>query len=51
MTFPFFFPDGYGVSLTGVYLTWLLVLVILYPLCHWMADVKSRRKDWWLSYL
>jgi len=51
MTFPFFFPDGYGVSLPGVYLAWLLVLAILYPLCRWMADVKSRRKDWWLSYL
>jgi uncharacterized membrane protein len=50
-TFPFFFPDRYGVNLIGVYLAWLLVLAILYPLCRWMADVKSRRKDWWLSYL
>jgi len=51
MTFPFFFPEGYGLGLAGVYLAWLLVLAILYPLCRWMADVKSRRKDWWLSYL
>jgi len=29
MTFPFFFPEGYGVNLTGVYLAWLLVLAIL----------------------
>lgn len=51
MTLFFFFPEGYGVSLAGVYLAWLLVLAILYPLCRWMADIKSRRKDWWLSYL
>ena len=50
-TFPLFFPPGYGVSLAGVYLAWLLVLAILYPFCRWMADLKSRRKDWWLSYL
>jgi uncharacterized membrane protein len=51
MTLFLFFPEGYGVSLAGVYLVWLLVLAILYPLCRWMADIKSRRKDWWLSYL
>jgi uncharacterized membrane protein len=51
MTLFLFFPEGYGVSLAGVYLAWLLVLAILYPLCRWMADIKSRSKDWWLSYL
>jgi uncharacterized membrane protein len=51
MTFFFFFPQGYGVSLGRVYGLWLLLLVILYPFCKWMAEVKTRRKDWWLSYL
>jgi uncharacterized membrane protein len=51
MTFPFFFPEGYGTSLAGVYLGWLLLLAVLYPFCRWMADLKTRRKDWWLSYL
>jgi uncharacterized membrane protein len=51
LTFPLFFPAGYGVGLGGVYLGWLLALVILYPFCRWMADLKRRRKDWWLSYL
>jgi uncharacterized membrane protein len=46
-----FFPEDYGVGLPGVYLVWLLVLIILYLLCRWMADLKRRRKDWWLSYL
>lgn len=51
MTFALFFPPDYGIGLAGVYLVWLLVLAILYPLCRAMADLKSRRKDWWLSYL
>ena len=51
ITFFFFFPRDYGLSLPWVYLIWLLVLVILYPFCKWFAGVKTRRKDWWLSYL
>jgi hypothetical protein len=46
-----FFPADYGLGMWGMYLVWLLVLVILYPFCRWMANIKSRRKDWWLSYL
>jgi uncharacterized membrane protein len=46
-----FFPKGYGVSLAGVYLVWITLVAILYPLCRWVAAVKSRRQDWWLSYV
>ena len=46
-----FFPKGYGVSLLGVYLIWSALVVILYPLCRWVAAVKARRQDWWLSYV
>ena len=42
--------EGLGFSLPVVYLAWIAVLVILYPACRWFADVKRRRKDWWLSY-
>ena len=51
LTFSFFFPKGYGVGLPGVYLVWLVVIAMLYPLCKWVAAVKGRRRDWWLSYL
>ena len=44
-------PAGYGLSLAGVYAVWLMVLVVLYPLCRWFSALKQRRKDWWLSYL
>ncbi len=46
-----FFPKGYGFGLPGVYLVWVLVVLALYPLCRWVAGVKDRRRDWWLSYL
>ena len=46
-----FFPNGFGVGLSGVYLIWIAVVAILYPLCRWVAAVKARRKDWWLSYV
>lgn len=40
-----------GVSLSVIYLAWFLVIAALYPFCHWVAAVKARRTDWWLSYL
>jgi len=46
-----YFPKGFGVSLGGVYLIWILIVVSLYPLCRWVTSVKARRSDWWLSYL
>ena len=51
LTYSFFFPKGYGVGLAGTYAVWLLVVAMLYPLCNWVAAVKDRRQDWWLSYL
>jgi uncharacterized membrane protein len=48
---PGVFPADYGYSLGVVYAVWIMVLIILYPLCRWFAGVKRRRKDWWLSYL
>jgi len=51
LTFSFFFPQGYGVRLAGVYVVWILVILVLYPFCRWVTAVKARRRDWWLSYL
>jgi uncharacterized membrane protein len=49
--FPDKVPEGYGVSLPMVYLIWIAVLVILYPVCRWYADYKRRSRSVWLSYL
>jgi len=40
-----------GLSLGGVYFVWLLVLVLLYPICHWFAGLKERGRGRWWSYL
>ena len=45
------FPPDFGYPLWAVYLVWVGVVVALYPICGWFADVKARRDDWWLSYL
>jgi len=44
-------PAGYGLPLGGLYIVWLLVVVSLYPVCRWFADLKQRRREWWWSYL
>lgn len=44
-------PGNLGFSLGMVYLFWLIGLLSLYPLCRWFAELKRRRRDWWLSYL
>jgi uncharacterized membrane protein len=44
-------PPGWPAPLPVVWLTWLIVVTLLYPLCRWFAAVKRRRTDWWLSYL
>jgi len=51
MTHPGFFPSGYGLPLLGVYGVWLLVVVLLYPFCRWVAAVKAHSRAWWLSYV
>ena len=40
-----------GLSLPGIYFVWLLVLVVLYPVCRWFAGLKERGRGWWWSYL
>ena len=46
------FPPDFGFSLPVVYLIWLAVVAISYPVCLWYARLKQRRRDlWWLSYL
>lgn len=38
-------------SLLGVYVVWLLVIVLLYPICRWFAELKEHGSGWWWSYL
>ncbi len=45
------FPPDFGFPLWTVYAVWIVVLVMLYPMCLWFARLKQRRHDWWLTYL
>jgi uncharacterized membrane protein len=44
-------PAGAGLSLIWVYVIWISVVLIFYPLCRWFADLKRRRREAWLTYL
>jgi len=44
-------PPGYGYDLPFVYAMWITALLVLYLPCQWFAELKKRRKDWWLSYV
>ena len=42
---------GWPASLPVVYLVWITVVLMLYPLCRWYAALRQRSSAWWLSYL
>jgi len=45
-------PQGYGYGLPVVYLAWIIVVIILYPVCYWYAGVKKNNpKSKLLSYV
>ncbi len=48
--FPFF-PQGWGFGLPGVYLAWVVTVLLLYPACEEFAAWKRQRDAWWASYL
>ncbi len=41
--------EGYSLGL--VYVIWIGVIVILYPVCKWFSEYKKTHRNWWLSYL
>lgn len=44
--------EGSGVSLFVVYLVWIGVVIILYPVCKWYGKYKAmHREKTWLRYL
>lgn len=43
---------GFGFGLWAVYLIWIIVIAILYPLCRRFDRYKMEHTEkWWLSYL
>ena len=44
-------PIGAGYGLRWVYLIWIAVILIMYPLCKKYNAYKSTHNQWWLGYL
>jgi uncharacterized membrane protein len=38
-------------NLAGVYIVWLMVVVLLYPICRWFSELKESSSGWWWAYL
>jgi uncharacterized membrane protein len=50
--FFYFRPPTWGFDLWVVYVVWIAVVLLLYPLCKWFGGYKLRHKEkWWLRYL
>ena len=46
-----FRPANFGYPLWIVYLIWVGIVLLTYPLCKKYNRYKSTHSDWWLSYL
>lgn len=45
-------PKDYGYGLPMVYLMWVIVLLVLYPICRGFENLKASKPQWgWLNYL
>jgi uncharacterized membrane protein len=43
---------NFGLSLSAVYAIWILVIMVLYPLCKWYQKYRETHPaTWWLRYL
>ena len=44
---------GYGFNLLTVYVVWIALIFVLYPICKWFDRYKRihRSGQWWLSYM
>jgi len=44
--------SSFGLRTEAVYVVWIFVVVLLYPVCRWYQNVKRNNPSrWWLSFL
>ena len=44
--------SSFGLSLGAVYAVWILIILLLYPICKWYQNFRERHlSKWWLRYL
>jgi len=46
-----FRPSDLGFGLPGVYIIWLFVVIVLFPVCKRYDRYKSTHSNWWLKYI
>jgi hypothetical protein len=44
-------PADAQLGLPGVYLMWIVVVALLYPICWGFSEIKRRYHSPWLGYL
>jgi uncharacterized membrane protein len=44
-------PAAPGFGLAAVYLFWISIVALLFPVCRWLAEFKRTHRGAWLSYL
>ena len=43
--------SGWGIGIGWTYILWLSIILALWPVSAWFANLRQRRRDWWLSYM
>jgi len=43
-------PYHYGYEIYWVYLIWVFIIILMYPLCSFLSSQKQKRKGWWVGY-
>ncbi|MDF5730155.1 MAG: heparan-alpha-glucosaminide N-acetyltransferase domain-containing protein [Rhizonema sp. PD38] len=46
-----FKPTDYGYNLPTIYSFWLILIILLYPVCNWYANYKKTHQNKWLNFL
>jgi uncharacterized membrane protein len=46
MTFPIFFPEGFGLSLPVLYSCTALLILLMWPACRWFEQKRAVRVVW-----
>ncbi|MBD2776222.1 DUF1624 domain-containing protein [Iningainema tapete] len=44
-------PADYGYDLPMIYNFWIIIIILLYPICLWFANYKKKHQNKWLNYL
>lgn len=43
-------PPYYGYAIHWVYLIWILIIIVMYPICRFLSSKKHKSRSQWASY-